>query len=343
MQAIDNPLSLLGLAALIGGGLLLWAWPGRGLRDRLRAGRDAARRERVEDALKHLFSLEMDGRRPSLSSVAGALGLGQDAAAELLSQMAAGDWVDLSEGQIRLSAPGRDWALRVVRAHRLWEHYLAERTGYDERDWHRLAERAEHKLSPQAADALAQSLGNPSYDPHGDPIPTADGALSADGGRALSTLAAGERARIVHLEDEPPAIYGQLVAEGLHPGLVLRVLESGPQRVRFWAGDAELLLSPLLAGHVHVQPLSQDPAGEAETLGQPLAQLRPGQAATILALSPALRGAERRRLLDLGFLPGTHLEVVLRSPAGDPTAYRVRGSLIALRGDQARHVRVQPA
>lgn len=343
MQAIDDPLLLLGLSVLLGGGLFLWAWPERGLRDRLRAGRAAARRERVEDALKHLFGLEMEGRRPSLSSVAGALSLGQDAAAALLDEMATQGTVDLSEGQIRLSAAGRDWALRVVRAHRLWERYLAERTGYAEADWHRLAERAEHKLSPQAADALALSLGNPSHDPHGDPIPTAEGALSADGGRPLSTLAPGDRARIVHLEDQPPAIYGQLVAEGLHPGLLLRVLESGPQRLRFWAGDAELLLSPLLAGHVHVQPLGQDPAWEAETLGLPLAQLGAGQAATILALSPALRGAERRRLLDLGFLPGTRLEVALRSPAGDPTAYRIRGSLIALRGDQARHVRVQPA
>ncbi len=343
MPNLSEPLSLFALAALLALGALVWAWPGRGLRDRLRAGRAAARRERVEDTLKHLFGLELEGRRPSLSSVAGALGLGQDAAAALLAEMADAGSVDLSEGRIRLSPGGRDWALRVLRAHRLWERYLAERTGYGEQDWHRLAERAEHRLSPQAADDLALSLGNPSHDPHGDPIPTADGALSPDGGQALSTLRAGERARIVHLEDEPPAIYGQLVAEGLHPGLQLQVLESTAERVRFWAGDAELLLSPLLAGHVHVLVLEPAAAPEAETLGQPLSQLGAGQSATILGLSPALRGAERRRLLDLGFLPGTRLEVELQSPAGDPTAYRLRGSLIALRRDQARHVRVQPA
>lgn len=337
---MTSPLVLLGVTSAVILALGLLFWPRVGLLARLRAARDYARRVRTEDALKHLFSLEMDGRRPTLQSVAGALGVSPDAAAGLMTEMAESGLVDLAQGRISLRPRGRDYAIRVVRAHRLWERHLAERTGYAEVDWHRIAEREEHRLTPEAAEALAQSLGNPAYDPHGDPIPTAAGELAASAGLTLSALGPGDRARIVHMEDEPAVIYSQLVAEGLHPGMVLGVLETDGERTRFWAGGEEHVLAPLLSSQVSVVRLQ--PEAEAPEPGIPLTQLAQGQGATIVALSPGIRGAERRRLLDLGFLPGTRLVAELRSPSGDPTAYIVRETLIALRADQARHIRVQP-
>jgi DtxR family Mn-dependent transcriptional regulator len=337
---MTSPLVLLGVTSIAILALGLLFWPRVGLLARLRAARDYARRVRTEDALKHLFSLEMDGRRPTLQSVAGALGVSQDTAAGLMTEMAASDLVDLAQGRISLGPRGRDYAIRVVRAHRLWERHLAERTGYAEVDWHRIAEREEHRLTPEAAEALAQSLGNPAYDPHGDPIPTAAGDMAANAGLTLSALGPGDRARIIHMEDEPAVIYSQLVAEGLHPGMVLSVLETDGERIRFWAGGEEHVLAPLLSSQVSVVLLQ--PEADAPEPGMPLTQLAQGQAATIVALSPGIRGAERRRLLDLGFLPGTRLVAELRSPSGDPTGYIVRETLIALRADQARHIRVQP-
>ncbi len=337
---MTSPLVLLGGTAAVILGLGLLFWPRLGLLARLRGARDYARRVRTEDTLKHLFSLEMDGRRPTLQSVAGALGASPDAVAGLMTELADSGLVDLAQGRISLSSRGRDYAIRVVRAHRLWERHLAERTGYAEVDWHRIAEREEHRLTPEAADALAQSLGNPAYDPHGDPIPTASGELAIAGGLSLSSLGPGDRARIVHMEDEPAVIYSQLVAEGLHPGMVLNVLETDGDRTRFWAGGEEHVLAPLLSNHVTVAVLQ--PEADLPEPGIPLTQLAQGQGATIVGLSPGIRGAERRRLLDLGFLPGTRLFAELRSPSGDPTAYIVRDTLIALRADQARHIRVQP-
>lgn len=70
-----------------------------------------------------------------------------------------------------------------------------------------------------------------------------------------------------------------------------------------------------------------------------LDQLKPNAAATVVALTS--EGAERRRMLDLGILPGTRIEVVMRSPLGDPVAYRVRGSIVALRQEQAKQIRIQ--
>jgi DtxR family Mn-dependent transcriptional regulator len=71
-----------------------------------------------------------------------------------------------------------------------------------------------------------------------------------------------------------------------------------------------------------------------------LSGLKPGERTRVVSLSPACRGPERRRLLDLGFVPGTLVEVEMVSPGGDPTAYRVRGTVIALRREQAGLIRV---
>ena len=76
---------------------------------------------------------------------------------------------------LQLSSEGRSYALRIIRIHRLWEKYLADETGVDEREWHHSAEEFEHKLTPTDADALAAQIGNPVFDPHGDPIPSTDG------------------------------------------------------------------------------------------------------------------------------------------------------------------------
>jgi DtxR family Mn-dependent transcriptional regulator len=73
----------------------------------------------------------------------------------------------------------------------------------------------------------------------------------------------------------------------------------------------------------------------------PLSELGVGSRGQVLTISRACRGAERRRFLDLGLVPGTLVTPELRSPAGDPTAYRIREALIALRKEQARHVRVK--
>ena len=71
-----------------------------------------------------------------------------------------------------------------------------------------------------------------------------------------------------------------------------------------------------------------------------LSGLKIGQRGQVLGLSPACRGPERRRLLDLGFVPGTEVVAEMQSPGGDPTGYRVRGTLIALRTEQAGLIRV---
>jgi DtxR family Mn-dependent transcriptional regulator len=145
--------------------------------------------------------------------------------------------------------------------------------------------------------------------------------------------------RIIHIEDEPEAIYAQLVAEGLFPGMNARLIEISSQRLRVWAGGDEHILAPLVAANISVVPLTQEAAAKPNG-GLPLSDLATGEQGQVLALSPRFRGAERRRMLDLGILPGTLIQPEMTSPSGDPTAYRVRGALIALRKEQARLIQV---
>jgi DtxR family Mn-dependent transcriptional regulator len=340
-----DPLIALTVGALLLAAVLAIVWPKRGLLARWQEAARVNQRVRTEDALKHIHKCEMHGRRPTLESLAGALQLSTDEAASLLGHLQELRLVNAAGSDYILTADGREAALHIVRAHRLWERYLADQTGYSEQEWHEQAERLEHALQPEQVEALAAQLGNPTHDPHGDPIPDAAGNFVYHGGQPLTALSPDMPARIVHIEDEPETIYAQLVAEGLYPGMEVRLLEISPTRVRFWANGDEHLLAPLMAANVSVVPVEvAAPANGAVTAvetGETLAVLRPGQQGQVLAISPRCRGVERRRMMDLGILPGTVIAAELISPSGDPTAYRIRGAMIALRREQAQLINIQ--
>lgn len=312
--------------------------PRYGLIARWRAARALAARVRREDALKHILKAEVNGRPSSLSSVAGALRIGEDRAATLLADLERGGLLTFEGGAPRLREPGRELAQHVVRAHRLWESFLADQTGVGEAEWHNRAERHEHLLSPEQVNRLAAQLGHPLRDPHGDTIPAGGEALAADAGQPLTDVPVGQAVEIVHIEDEPDAVYRQLLAAGLRPGLAAKVERRTEEGVDLLTEDGRrLALGTVLANNVAVVAL----AGGAVTSAS-LAGLRTGERARVAGLAAACRGAARRRLLDLGFVPGTPVEVDLVSPGGDPTAYRVRGAVVALRREQAALIRIVP-
>ncbi len=310
-------------------------WPATGLAWRWRRGLAASDRVEVEDALKHLWDGEYRNRPATLDSLAGALGLSGRAAADLVDRLGRLDLLHLDDSALLLTPAGRRDALRVIRIHRLWERYLADETGLDPSEWHAHAERREHATSSQQAEAMAATLGYPRFDPHGDPIPMASGEVPPHQGMPLTQLSADAVAEIVHIEDEPEAVFAQIVAAGLVPGMRVRVLDRSPQRIRVEAETEEVVLAPVVAANVTVVPID---APDDVTAMMRLSALAPGESADVVALAASCRGAQRRRLLDLGLVPGTHVTSELRGPSGDPTAYRIRGALIALRRDQASHI-----
>lgn len=321
----------LGLFALAA--LAVLFWPVRGLFWRLLPRLYSSERVTVEDALKHFYDAEYRGVNASLHSLAGALEISGDRAAKLLGKLEERGLVEGSGGVPRLTDRGRREALQVLRIHRLWERYLSDETGLPPTEWHARADAREHRTAPEMADALARRMGEPRYDPHGDPIPTKHGEIAPAEGVPLGEFAVGEVGEIIHVEDEPESIYAELVAEGLSPGMRVRILETSPRKIRFATGSDEHVLAPVVAANLTVRRLEIRP----EEVGpfDSLADLELGESGRIVRLSARCRGSERRRLLDLGLIPGTVVAAELCGAGGDPIAYRVRGALLALRRRQA--------
>ena len=330
--------------ALVVFGLLVAAiaalfWPRSGLAPRLRSLLLLSERVRLEDAVKHIYTCERTGRVCSLESLAGRLEISRTRAATLLSRLTAMALVHAGSAGPTLTAEGRQSALRLVRTHRMWERYLADRTGVPASDWHDEAERMEHALSAAEVDALDSRLGHPRWDPHGDPIPTPSGDIPPEQGLGLLAAETGRTVEILHLEDEPREIYDALIRDGLLLGGRLDVVARTDRSVRVRSGGREWELDAVPAGNVTVQYL---PLGErAETSRTTLGDAASGETVRVLSISRACQGTQRRRLLDLGVVRGTPITPELASAAGDPVAYRIRGALIALRGNQAAWIQVE--
>jgi DtxR family transcriptional regulator, Mn-dependent transcriptional regulator len=124
-----------------------------------------------------------------------------------------------------LTERGRREALRLVRRHRLIETFLLEHLGYDWQEVHEEAERLEHAVSDAFTDRLAAFLGHPDHDPHGDPIPSAEGILEADDSFPLSQAIEGKRLRISKVRDDDAAMLDYFGDRNLVPGRLLTVRE----------------------------------------------------------------------------------------------------------------------
>lgn len=290
----------------------------------------------IEDALKHLFHCEYLKRSSSTESLAGAMSLPLEQAGKLSATLQTAGLVLLQEGTLKLTKRGRKYALQIIRAHRLYETYLASETGLSESSWHRKAEVREHILSDLEVDSLAEQLGHPRFDPHGDPIPTKKGDFPAPRGKSLLEYPIGWEGRVVHIEDEPDVVYADIIAYGIFPGMRISMVEIEPACLRIIVEGRTIELSRTLAANIFAAELEK-----RELPGTPvrrLTDLKDWENSEVVGLSPACRGAERMRLLDLGLVPGSKIGIDLKSPFNGPIAYRIRGSVIALRKEQAEQI-----
>jgi DtxR family Mn-dependent transcriptional regulator len=315
-------------------------WPKRGLLARGLALRRAAQREQIEDALKIVHSHAYEGRPATAEVLASELQLGRGPAGRLSAELHEQGLVESRLDGLHLTPEGERWALQIVRAHRLWERYLAGEARLPLEQVHREAHRREHTLTPAEVDDLEIRLGYPDRDPHGDLIPTRGGELPERRTTALVDWPENTPGIIVHLEDEPPIAYAQLLAEGLDLGQTVRVLEKTPDRVAISNGEREVRLAPAVARNVHLTAAPVAPSARAGVVA--LSRLPDRAEAEVVTIDDHLQGYTRRRLLDLGLTPGTRLMAEMRNFVGDPRAYRIRGTLIALRREQADQIWVRP-
>jgi len=188
----------------------------------------------VQDYAKAIWSLGRRGEGPvSTSALAERLEVSPASASAMLKRLEALGLVrrELYRG-VELSPAGERVALEVVRHHRLLELYLAEALGMPWDRVHDEAEVLEHAISPELSELIAEKLGNPTVDPHGDPIPGLDGEIEEGATRALRDLEPGQRGVFSRVSDSDPDMLRWLSQRGIDRGAELEVVE----RERFGSG-----------------------------------------------------------------------------------------------------------
>ena len=185
-----------------------------------------------ENYLKVIWSVsEWGGTEASAKILAERLGAAPSSVSETVKKLAAAGLVVHEPYRgVSLTEEGRRIAVATVRRHRVVETFLVEYAGYGWDEIDEEAEVLEHAVSERLVDALWERLGRPLADPHGDPIPLADGTLPelpAGVTVALTELAEGERASVVQVSDRSSEILRHLEGVGLTPGAEVEV---GPQR-----------------------------------------------------------------------------------------------------------------
>lgn len=293
----------------------------------------------IEDILKQLYHFENSGNKVDMKTLVQVLDFNHSRILDAINKMTINDLIFFESDVLKLTETGREYALRIVRVHRLWERFLADKTGFSKEEWHDRAELMEHQLTHDDAEKLAARLGNPKFDPHGDPIPTKTGKMAQVKGIELPLLPVNTVGRITHIEDEPEVIYKQILAENIHIGSLLRVIENNSTRIVFQSEGEEFKLAPIVAANLTVAPIEKEIVIE-DNIAR-LSSLQEHETAKIIGISRESRGESRRRLLDLGFVKGTEISIDLMNPLGEPNAYLVKGTSIALRKNQAAKILIK--
>ena len=298
-----------------------------------------AKKVLIEDALKLLYQLEENKVTAAVQNIEKALTIPSSKANELVAQLEKIGLITTINNKIELTTEGRNYSLQVIRNHRLWEKYLADETGTKEINWHIEAEHAEHTLTPTQADELAAKIGNPLVDPHGDPIPTSSGKMPDRKGIPITELSENDYVEIIHLEDEPTEVYEQLIEAGLYPGMHLRIKSINDKIIQFNADGKNIEVKPEFGQNISVASVGLEE--RVEKRFRILSTLKVGESGKVLGISSAIRGKQRRRLLDFGLVPGTTITPRLVSFSGDPVAYTIRDTSIALRKQQANMIFIE--
>jgi len=187
----------------------------------------------VEDYLKAIWKLshESGGGKVAVGDIAAHLKISAPSVTGMVQKLEGMGLLRYTRyGGVSLTPRGSKIALEIVRHHRLWELYLYTRLGVPLEAVDQEAERLEHVLSDDMEDLLTRALGDPTHDPHGDPIPTKSGEMSRVEGIPLARLAPGASSVVAHVSDRNAEKLRYMVSLGLLPGARVSVVERAPFR-----------------------------------------------------------------------------------------------------------------
>jgi DtxR family Mn-dependent transcriptional regulator len=204
----------------------------------------------VEDYVRAIYGhTEWQDEPITTSALAAKLGLAASSVTEMVKKLVAQGLVSHEPyGAVELTGDGSALAVAMVRRHRVIESWLVWRMGYSWDEVHDEAEVLEHAISDRLLDALDAELGRPVRDPHGDPIPAADGTVTRPRAARLSDVGEGHRGAVVRIRDRDPLLLRHLEAEGVLLDVGVQLTERGASTSRLIVAGRDLVLAtPALA------------------------------------------------------------------------------------------------
>jgi DtxR family Mn-dependent transcriptional regulator len=183
----------------------------------------------VEDYLKAIYNLSPEGRPASTSDIAHRLELSAPSVSGMVKRLSEQGLLEhVPYKGVQLTDEGRRAALRMIRRHRIIETYLVGRLGYTWDTVHTEAERLEHAVSDTLIQRMADAMGNPHADPHGEPIPTADGLIEEITATPLPEVPPGDTVEVRRVTAGDPERLRYLASLDLKPGAIVTVVERQP-------------------------------------------------------------------------------------------------------------------
>ncbi len=316
--------------------------------------------ESIQMYLVTIVRLQTDGRPVPLSQLAQALSVSPVSVNEMCRKLQdQGLAIYRPYKGASLTPEGEGRAYRILRRHRLWEVFLVEKLGFEYTEAHEAACQLEHATPDAVADRLDLFLGHPAVNPLGQPIPRVKGTLLEHFLRPLAALSAGQRCHVIRREVSDAA-QAFLDEQGVRPGAPLVVVATAENSLLVKVGETHISLARALAEAVQVEPQEMKTKGAAVTplpsspdkeelemqeetqisiVQVPLHELRVGQRGVVVHV--AGKGPVRRRMLDMGLVPGTEVKVMRVAPLGDPVEFEVKGYRLSLRKSEARNITIE--
>lgn len=211
----------------------------------------------IQDYLKRIYELTRSGNKATTSQLAEVLNISAASVTNMLQKLSISDppYVTYTKHQgVELTEAGQLIALKILRRHRLIEHYLVVKLGYAWDEVHAEAEILEHAMSPLLEERMDAALGHPEFDPHGDPIPDSNLKIPNIEQTSLSNLEVGMQGRIIRVPHEDPEVLRYLGGCGLRPGAHIKLITRTPydqtMQIKILDSDDETVIGPNLGSQI---------------------------------------------------------------------------------------------
>jgi DtxR family Mn-dependent transcriptional regulator len=255
---------------------------------------------------------------------------------------------------------GEKTANHILRRHRLWEVFLVEKLHFDYKDAHKAACELEHTTTDAVIDRLDEFLGYPKTNPEGQVIPSSDGKKHQQTTIPILKMPVGTQGHINHC-DASGQTKEFMENQGLHPGVLVKVIASGSDSILIEINHKHVSLSSGIAKNIYTVISSIEemldsndhtfekemnevkPKMNSETTATveqfQLSDLKKGQKGIIVHVGG--KGAVKRRMMDMGVVPGSEISVIRVAPFGDPIEFSIKGYSLSLRKSEAKEILVE--